>query len=1258
MSKINQIQNALKELDGGAFQKLADAYLIEKGYQNINPIGSVIGADKVQAGTPDSFSRLENGKLIFFEHTTDKKLPSKLRQDLEKCLDSSKTGIELSEIEEIVFCHNSPDLSLEDTKSLIQICREKEVKIQIFGLGNISFDLYQKYPAIASDFLGVNIDTGQITSPSIFVQNIKKNKSSTPLDTTFYGRQSELENLVKNIESDSLVILTGSAGVGKSRLALQALEHFENQNSDFELYVIQNKGPNLFEDIRSYFSKDGKFLILVDDANRITQFDYIVELLLNQRDDQTIKVIATVRDYARDAINYKAKSLEKVSEIKISPFESKEIKELVKNQYKIRNSDYLERISDIAAGNPRLAIMAATLAVKENSLQSISDVSALYDEYFSSITNDLKNFQEPNILKVAGILSFFRSIDRSNTELAVLIDDVFQMAQSDFWEAINFLHHSEIVDVYEKEVVKINDQVFSTYLFYLCFFKEKEFSFSLLLDNFFPSQVGKLRDALYPCFNAFDYEEIYAQIKKDVIAKWQHLIDQDNEKNINDFIKTFWFMIPSEVLVYCRNKIDNLEKQPLDLSAISFEDKNVSLHGYPLLENLALFNCENDKNIVKMTLDLLFDYTEKWPSLTPQFLKLMTEDYGFKRNSHKNGYLVQTILIDTLWSKASQSEGKLFSRCFIYLASEYLKSRFDSTESSGRSITIYKFDLLEADNIFNLRKKIFDGLFQLYKDNELKAHVSQAIKNYCGSGYYLSKREIIERDAEYILSFFEKEFDPNNFNECLLVQEYNKLLTARGIDAAEDISLRFISDTYQVYKLLSFDFLDVEQTEISDFDEIKEGRIRAYTQSFTINDFQKFIEQSAEILSHLRNDRDNYQIRNGIIQCLLCLCEGDNIECEKVIRHYLESGNVLEIGNPILLVKKLVSEYGAARSFNILNTPEYKFKNRWLFDYYTCLESDDISPDKANELISLYQTSVVWDMPRDFDYLLNYLDAEKNIINKIISIILEKSTQEATYGYIFDLLFNSLSEINKRLPDLLENDLSIIKQAYIVHSKSNRNSDYNGSTLRRILSVDPNFILEIIDDAYGENQWASSYSDNRDYSFIWTHEHCHEIINLAIADILSREEENSCVSGDYLANFFCISGDKDNSSKVSESQDEFINQFIDLNSNSANSVQLIFRVVAYFKAERRKKFIKLFLEKNQNFHDFELLSLEPYHFSSVGSLVPVYQSRVEFWESLLPLCNDIALLDHKLFIEENIKNYRGAVEHEKKSDFVQAEYYN
>ena len=70
MSKVNQIQNRIRELEGGAFQKLADAYLTKIGYDRINPLGSVPGSNKVRKTTPDSLNALPNGKISFAEYKT------------------------------------------------------------------------------------------------------------------------------------------------------------------------------------------------------------------------------------------------------------------------------------------------------------------------------------------------------------------------------------------------------------------------------------------------------------------------------------------------------------------------------------------------------------------------------------------------------------------------------------------------------------------------------------------------------------------------------------------------------------------------------------------------------------------------------------------------------------------------------------------------------------------------------------------------------------------------------------------------------------------------------------------------------------------------------------------------------------------------------------------------------------------------------------------------------------------------------------
>ncbi|MBW2741419.1 MAG: hypothetical protein JRE64_21825, partial [Deltaproteobacteria bacterium] len=290
MSKINQIQNKIRELEGGAFQKLADAYIHKKGYNHINTIGSVIGSDKVRKGTPDTLVSFPNGKFVFAEYTTQKDdVYGKLDKDLDKCLSEDKTGVPIEKIEEVVFCHTST-LSAKEESALVEKAQKNGIKISTFGIGPISYDLYQKYPGLSRDFLGVEIDTGQILPPDEFITSWNKNRLATRLDTSFHFRDEEVKIVLQGIESNNLFIVSGRAGIGKSKLVVECCERFKQNHPEYEVLCILNRGPDLFEDLRVYFSEPGNFLIFVDDANRISRFEYVVQILINQREDQTIKV--------------------------------------------------------------------------------------------------------------------------------------------------------------------------------------------------------------------------------------------------------------------------------------------------------------------------------------------------------------------------------------------------------------------------------------------------------------------------------------------------------------------------------------------------------------------------------------------------------------------------------------------------------------------------------------------------------------------------------------------------------------------------------------------------------------------------------------------------------------------------------------------------------------------------------------------------------------------------------------------------------
>jgi hypothetical protein len=101
MSKLTQIERALLEIDPAGFQRLCDSYLVSRGYDRLNPIGLVIGADKVAKGTPDTLITRPDGKYIFAEYSTQQGgLAGKFMRDLAKCFDEGKTGIPVGRIHE------------------------------------------------------------------------------------------------------------------------------------------------------------------------------------------------------------------------------------------------------------------------------------------------------------------------------------------------------------------------------------------------------------------------------------------------------------------------------------------------------------------------------------------------------------------------------------------------------------------------------------------------------------------------------------------------------------------------------------------------------------------------------------------------------------------------------------------------------------------------------------------------------------------------------------------------------------------------------------------------------------------------------------------------------------------------------------------------------------------------------------------------------------------------------------------------------
>ena len=120
MGKIESIKQKILQLDAGTFQNLFDAYLSKMGYPNVVSLGAEAGTKKTTKGTPDTYFTTSKGDYVFIEYTTQKSnLFAKIKSDLEKCLDVSKTGVSHNKISEIIKIENRKGLEWWRTTKIV-----------------------------------------------------------------------------------------------------------------------------------------------------------------------------------------------------------------------------------------------------------------------------------------------------------------------------------------------------------------------------------------------------------------------------------------------------------------------------------------------------------------------------------------------------------------------------------------------------------------------------------------------------------------------------------------------------------------------------------------------------------------------------------------------------------------------------------------------------------------------------------------------------------------------------------------------------------------------------------------------------------------------------------------------------------------------------------------------------------------------------------------------------------------------------------
>ncbi len=116
-----------------------------------------------------------------------------------------------------------------------------------------------------------------------------RNNITDSLNNKLIGRDSELNCILQLLSKNDYVALSGPVGIGKSRLAVAAIEKYVENNENIIPLCFNSFSDYLLELEKLEDSK--KYIFLIDDANSYKKLDELIKCL-KYKNKGNIKVLS------------------------------------------------------------------------------------------------------------------------------------------------------------------------------------------------------------------------------------------------------------------------------------------------------------------------------------------------------------------------------------------------------------------------------------------------------------------------------------------------------------------------------------------------------------------------------------------------------------------------------------------------------------------------------------------------------------------------------------------------------------------------------------------------------------------------------------------------------------------------------------------------------------------------------------------------------------------------------------------------------
>lgn len=1109
-------------------------------------------------------------------------------------------------------------------------------------------------------------NTKQILSPPTFIKEYEQGKLATSLSNKLYFREVEIKDILSKLVNTDLIIVEGDAGVGKSRFVLEVLNQFCETNDSYQPVCISNKGCSIHDDARSFFESDKDYIVFVDDANRSSKnYDFLIKLLHEERIGK-IKIIATVRSYAIAEIKHLS-SNHNYHSITLNRLKDSHIRKiLTSDDFRIRDLDTIEAISTISQGNPRLAIMAIEVARKKGGYSTLNDVAKIYDTYYDSTVRDVTEFKDKTLLKVLGIISFFRVVHKRSSDKY----NIFNIPENEFWNKVITLHELELVDIHANEMVKISDQILGTYFSYKVFIRDGILDFGTLIKTFFDKDQRSFRDMIFPVTRTFSFQNVKQKIIPALKQAWVHF--KDDKPLMLRFLSLFWAFQEDETLAYLAQDITKMEVESVDEYIFEKKDNRY----YPP------FNKEDYLSVLKeilkdpsrnlpFAIEITFEYLEKRPDNLIEFIKYVKSEIVFNPYNVEDDFLIQHTFFDKLISLIRSGKNPEFYRGIFYqIVGDFLQTAFHNPTRLDRdnSFRMYTYSLPYTANIKEFRKRIWEfilGDFKDYRGNVINAiyQYSTVSNTWARQGECKdTKKKIWEFDAELIIPFIAEHFNVNSYIESKTAQVYFQKLKDLNIDFDDNVRQKLKGYKYDLsiklhcyllygndihtHKLIEepeFRTADNAIDEFKAYNALKNKELRDFVKDYTLEDLKKLYFDASELWETDKEEHLQNNFKESFFRTLNLLAN-ENVDIILQFLGYLHGTQKLSANFSYCLSLTLIETI--LKKIAIKHIEFYNFINNnlsgeailyWKRAFFISLKEEHVNTYYAEQLlefISKIKGNFGFD---NFDFLSKYetkTSTEKeNIYLRVVNILLSKVENEEA-----KILFGT--NFISKYHSYFDSNYEILKKIYFQNYdySSSRNwrvsFDADAKEMKVLCNISTNFIADFVQYFHDRD---NSIRIPQGTKLIWGLENHTEIFDKLIQvakskRTFSNEEHPICEIFKRLH------------LKEGEKPLDYIKHLIQKNHNDTEVVKLVFNIIVYVFPSKRIEFLTQLLSLNSNSEIFKQVAFYSNGVYS-GDAVKRQERRIEFIREIEGIINNLPnsneFLEHRIILKKEIESLNG-----------------